>query len=43
MAQVALAERIGGIADFALAAHKDQDIARAFVPSSSTASKIACS
>ncbi len=31
MTQVALAERVGGIADLALAAHKDQDIARAFV------------
>ncbi len=31
MAQVALAERIGGVADFALAAHEDQDVARAFV------------
>ena len=31
VAQVALAERIGGIADFAFAAHEDQDIPRAFV------------
>ena len=31
VAQVALAERIGGIADFAFAAHEDQDVARAFV------------
>ncbi|MNP19371.1 hypothetical protein D3C76_1118930 [compost metagenome] len=32
MTQVALAQRVGGIADFAFAAHKDQNIARAFVP-----------
>ncbi len=31
VAQVALAQRVGGITDFALAAHKDQNIARAFV------------
>ena len=31
VAQVALAERIGGIANFAFAAHEDQDVARALV------------
>ena len=30
MAQIELIERIGGIANFALAAHKDQDIAGTF-------------
>jgi hypothetical protein len=42
MAQIALIERIGGIADFALAAHKDQDIARAFAQFINGI-KIACS
>ena len=32
MAQIQLIERIGGIADFALAAHKNKDIAGAFAP-----------
>ena len=31
MAQIALAERIGGIADLALAAHEDQNVARTLV------------
>ncbi|SAF75034.1 Uncharacterised protein [Enterobacter kobei] len=31
MTQIALAERIGGVANFALAAHKDQNVARTFV------------
>ena len=32
MAQIQLIERIGGIADFTLAAHKDKDITGAFAP-----------
>lgn len=31
MAQIALAKRIGGIADLALAAHEDQNVARTLV------------
>ncbi|MND85516.1 hypothetical protein D3C80_774440 [compost metagenome] len=32
MAQIALAERIGGIANFALTAHENENITRAFAP-----------
>lgn len=31
VAQIALAERVGGIADLTLAAHKDQNVARALI------------
>jgi hypothetical protein len=35
MAQIAFAERIGGITDLALAAHEDQNVARTLVAQAS--------